>query len=96
MNGEQRMRTITYREAVKEAIREALHRDERVFLMGEDVGHYGGCYAVSKGLLDEAGRAALEAEVTAEVEAAVAFAEAGTWETVEELTRFVTSERRAS
>ena len=48
------------------------------------------------GLLDEAGRAALEAEVTAEVEAAVAFAEAGTWEPVEELTRFVTSERRAS
>ena len=48
------------------------------------------------GLLDEAGRAALEAEVTAEVEAAVAFAEAGTWEPVEELTRFVVSERRAS
>ena len=47
------------------------------------------------GLLDEAGRAALEAEVTAEVEAAVAFAEAGTWEPVEELTRFVVSERRA-
>ena len=48
------------------------------------------------GLLDEAGLAALEAEVTAEVEAAVAFAEAGTWEPVEELTRFVTSEGRAS
>ncbi len=48
------------------------------------------------GLLDEAGRAALEREVTAEVEAAVTFAEAGTWEPVEELTRFVTSERRAS
>ena len=48
------------------------------------------------GLLDEAGRAALEAEVTAEVEAAVAFAEAGTWEPVEELTRFVTSEGRTS
>jgi pyruvate/2-oxoglutarate/acetoin dehydrogenase E1 component len=45
----------TYREAVREAIREALQRDERVFLMGEDVGHYGGCYAVSKGLLDEFG-----------------------------------------
>ena len=55
MNGEKSMRTITYREAVKEAIREALHRDDRVFLMGEDVGHYGGCYAVSKGLLDEFG-----------------------------------------
>ena len=49
------MRTITYREAVREAIREALQRDERVFLMGEDVGHYGGCYAVSKGLLAEFG-----------------------------------------
>ena len=48
------------------------------------------------GLHDEAGRAALEAEVTAEVEAAVAFAEAGTWEPVEELTRFVTSEGRTS
>ena len=48
------------------------------------------------GLLDEAGRAALEREVTAAVEAAVAFAEAGTWEPVEELTRFVVSERRAS
>ena len=48
-------RTTTYREAVKEAIREAMRRDTRVFLMGEDVGHYGGCYAVSKGLLDEFG-----------------------------------------
>ncbi len=47
--------TTTYREAVREAIREAMHRDERVFLMGEDVGHYGGCYAVSKGLLAEFG-----------------------------------------
>jgi pyruvate dehydrogenase E1 component beta subunit len=45
----------TYREAVREAIREALKRDERVFLMGEDVGRYGGCYAVSKGLLQEFG-----------------------------------------
>jgi 2-oxoisovalerate dehydrogenase E1 component len=45
----------TYREAMKEAIRDALKRDERVFLMGEDVGRYGGCYAVSKGLLAEFG-----------------------------------------
>ena len=44
---------ITYREAVREAIRKAMQEDERVFLMGEDVGHYGGCFAVSKGLLDE-------------------------------------------
>ncbi len=47
--------TITYREAVRAAIREALAADERVFLMGEDVGRYGGCYAVSKGLLAEFG-----------------------------------------
>ena len=47
--------TLTYRDAVKAAIREAMQRDERVFLMGEDVGRYGGCYAVSKGLLDEFG-----------------------------------------
>ena len=46
---------ITYREAVREALREALHKDERVFLMGEDVGRYGGCFAVSKGLLAEFG-----------------------------------------
>ena len=46
---------ITYREAVRSAIRDALVRDERVFLMGEDVGRYGGCFAVSKGLLDEFG-----------------------------------------
>ena len=46
---------ITYREAVKQGIREALARDPRVFLMGEDVGRYGGCFAVSKGLLDEFG-----------------------------------------
>jgi pyruvate dehydrogenase E1 component beta subunit len=47
--------TITYREAVKQGIREALAADRRTFLMGEDVGLYGGCYAVSKGLLDEFG-----------------------------------------
>ena len=49
------MTTMTYREAVREAIREALRKDERVFLMGEDVGRYGGCFAVSKGLLEEFG-----------------------------------------
>ena len=45
----------TYREAVREALREALAGDARVFLMGEDVGRYGGCYAVSKGLLQTFG-----------------------------------------
>ena len=48
-------RRITYREAVRQAIRDALQRDPRVFLMGEDVGRYGGSYAVSKGLLAEFG-----------------------------------------
>jgi pyruvate dehydrogenase E1 component beta subunit len=46
---------ITYREAIKQAIREAMQHDEKVFLMGEDVGHYGGAFAVSKGLLQEFG-----------------------------------------
>jgi pyruvate dehydrogenase E1 component beta subunit len=48
-------RRITYREAVREALREALSRDPRVFLMGEDVGAYGGAYACSLGLLQEFG-----------------------------------------
>ena len=46
---------ITYREALKQALREALLSDDRVFLMGEDVGRYGGAFAVSKGLLQEFG-----------------------------------------
>ena len=46
---------ITYREACKQALRDALAADPRCFLMGEDVGKYGGCYAVSKGLLEEFG-----------------------------------------
>jgi pyruvate dehydrogenase E1 component beta subunit len=46
---------ISYREALREAHRDALRADPRVFLMGEDVGEYGGSYAVSKGLLDEFG-----------------------------------------
>ena len=49
------MRRVTYREALREAHREALARDPRVFLMGEDVGRYGGAYAVSLGLLGEFG-----------------------------------------
>jgi len=46
---------MTYREGMRQAIREAILRDERVFLMGADVGRYGGCFAVSKGLFDEFG-----------------------------------------
>ncbi|WP_223256089.1 alpha-ketoacid dehydrogenase subunit beta [Flavobacterium laiguense] len=47
--------TLTYREALKQGIREALQNDKDVFLMGEDVGRYGGAFAVSKGLLQEFG-----------------------------------------
>jgi pyruvate dehydrogenase E1 component beta subunit len=46
---------ITYREAMREAIRDAMRRDRRVFLMGEDVGPYGGAFGVSLGLLEEFG-----------------------------------------
>lgn len=46
---------MTYRDAIREAMRKAMKADDRVFLMGEDVGRYGGCYAVSKGLLAEFG-----------------------------------------
>jgi pyruvate dehydrogenase E1 component beta subunit len=49
------MTAITYREAVREAIRDAMRRDDRVFLMGEDVGRYGGGFGVSLGLLEEFG-----------------------------------------
>jgi pyruvate/2-oxoglutarate/acetoin dehydrogenase E1 component len=54
-NGTPTMQKLTYREAIREALQEALAKDERVFLMGEDVGRYGGCFAVSKGLLAEFG-----------------------------------------
>ncbi len=47
--------TMTYREAMRAAMREAMTDDDRVFLMGEDVGSYGGCFAVSLGLLEEFG-----------------------------------------
>lgn len=46
---------MTYREAVRAGLREALQNDSRVFLMGEDVGKYGGTYACSKGFLEEFG-----------------------------------------
>jgi pyruvate dehydrogenase E1 component beta subunit len=49
------MRTITYRDALREAIREEMLRDERIFLLGEDIAGYGGTYAVSKGLFEEFG-----------------------------------------
>ena len=49
------MARMTYREAVREAMREAMRADPRVFLMGEDVGKYGGAFAVSHGMLAEFG-----------------------------------------
>jgi len=49
------MPRMSYREAIRAALRQALAADPRVFLMGEDVGRYGGAYAVSKGLLEEFG-----------------------------------------
>lgn len=49
------MTKMTYREAVRAGLHEALENDPRVFLMGEDVGKYGGAYACSKGFLEEFG-----------------------------------------
>ena len=45
-----------YRSAVNDAIADAMRADERVVLLGEDVGRYGGTYAVSKGMLEEFGQ----------------------------------------
>ncbi len=49
------MREITYREAVREAMVQAMRSDEEVFLMGEDVGVYGGAFGVSRGMVEEFG-----------------------------------------
>lgn len=49
------MRTIQFREALREALSEEMRRDERVFLMGEEVAEYNGAYKVSQGMLDEFG-----------------------------------------
>ncbi|MEA2749475.1 MAG: pyruvate dehydrogenase component beta subunit, partial [Myxococcales bacterium] len=48
-------RTIRYREALREAMIEEMERDDRVFLMGEEVGHYQGAYKVSEGMLEKFG-----------------------------------------
>jgi pyruvate dehydrogenase E1 component beta subunit len=55
MNPAANPQRMTYREACRQAIRDALTADPRTFVMGEDVGKYGGCYAVTKGLLEEFG-----------------------------------------
>lgn len=49
------MRTIKFREALREAMEEEMRRDETVFLMGEEVAEYNGAYKVSQGMLDEFG-----------------------------------------
>lgn len=54
-NGGSHMVETTYREAIRAAIREAILKDNRVFLMGEDVGRYGGGFGVTKGLVEELG-----------------------------------------
>lgn len=48
-------REITYREAIREALRQEMRRDERVILLGEDIGTYGGAFAVTDGLIQEFG-----------------------------------------
>lgn len=49
------MREITYREAIREALAEEMRSDKSIFLLGEDIGVYGGVYSVTKGLLEEFG-----------------------------------------
>jgi pyruvate dehydrogenase E1 component beta subunit len=49
------MARITFREAISQALREEMRRDERVFIMGEEIGVWGGTYAVTRGFLDEFG-----------------------------------------
>ena len=49
------MRQIAFREALREAMQEEMRRDERVFLMGEEVAEYNGAYKVSQGMLEEFG-----------------------------------------
>ncbi len=49
------MREIRFREALREAIAEEMERDDRVFLMGEEVGRYQGAYKVTEGLFDRFG-----------------------------------------
>jgi pyruvate dehydrogenase E1 component beta subunit len=61
------MPVITYRDALNQALREELHRDPKVFLMGEEVGVYQGAYKVSRGLLQEFGdRRIIDTPITEE------------------------------
>jgi len=59
------MPIITMREALNQAMREEMHRDENIFLMGEEVAAYQGAYKVSKGLLEEFGdRRVIDSPIT--------------------------------
>ena len=49
------MREITYLEAVREAMTQEMERDERVFMIGEDIGPYGGAFGASYGMLEQFG-----------------------------------------
>ena len=49
------MKTLQYREALREAMSEEMRKDENVFLLGEEVANYNGAYKVSQGMLDEFG-----------------------------------------
>ncbi len=69
------MREMTFAEAVREALREEMRRDERVFILGEDVGVYGGAFGVTRGLLAEFGEERVRD--TPISEAAIAGAAAG-------------------
>lgn len=69
------MALITYREAIREAIREEMLRDENVFIMGEDIGIYGGAFKVTQGLIEEFGEERVKD--TPISEAAIAGAAAG-------------------
>jgi pyruvate/2-oxoglutarate/acetoin dehydrogenase E1 component len=72
---EGKMRKITYREALREGLREEMQRDERVFLLGEDIAEFGGTYKVTQGLLKEFGSARVRS--TPISEAAIAGAALG-------------------
>ncbi len=50
------MREITYLEAVREAMTQEMERDSRVFLIGEDIGEYGGAFQVTYGMLEKFGK----------------------------------------
>ena len=79
-DSEASMARMTVREAISQALREEMYRDERVFIMGEEIGKWGGTYAVTRGFLDEFGESRVRDTPIAEgviVGAAVGAAMAG-------------------